>query len=205
MAVSSSGICQHGIARTCCRRFLKNASGRDRSKLPVCRRVTPQQLWRLAAPDSRRCRRYAGTGLPHPYAALSVIGCRAPFPGRSSDERRRGGRPIAVFTDATLIDRAATCGGPCRSRYDLPEGRSRRGPRMSATSNSLLADREQLIADLHRQLAGCRAERDEALQRETATAEVLQIVNSSPGDLATVFDTMLEKPAGSVRLISVLS
>jgi hypothetical protein len=49
-----------------------------------------------------------------------------------------------------------------------------------------LADCEQLIADLQRQLAERRAERDEALQRETATAEVLQVINSSPGDLAFI-------------------
>jgi adenylate cyclase len=57
------------------------------------------------------------------------------------------------------------------------------------------ADREQIIADLRRQLTASNAERDEALAQQQAIAEVLEIINSSRGDLAPVWDAMLEKAA----------
>jgi two-component system NtrC family sensor kinase len=53
-------------------------------------------------------------------------------------------------------------------------------------------DPGQTIVALRREFAALSAERDEALA-EPAIAEVIQIVNRSPGDLAPVFDAIPEK------------
>ncbi|HEX3412665.1 MAG TPA: hypothetical protein VHT00_13165 [Stellaceae bacterium] len=67
---------------------------------------------------------------------------------------------------------------------------------MSVPPESTLADPQQLELIYNVELAECEAERDEAPQRETGTAKVLQVINSSSGDLAPVF--IMRLPASGI-------
>jgi two-component system NtrC family sensor kinase len=76
------------------------------------------------------------------------------------------------------------------------------GPRSNPAT-----DLEQTVASLRRDLEARTAEFDEAWAQRAAVAEVLQVINSSSGDLTPVFDCILKNahhlcgaPCGSLQL-----
>ena len=64
---------------------------------------------------------------------------------------------------------------------------------MVAILDDEAAGLRRAIAELQRRLDEALSERDESEAQKAAMAEILEVINSSPGDLAPVFDAMLEK------------
>jgi GAF domain-containing protein len=64
---------------------------------------------------------------------------------------------------------------------------------MTALTQDVVADLRRRVAELEQRLQSSLDERDEAIAQQAATAEVLQVINASPGDLAPVFDAIVEK------------
>jgi two-component system, NtrC family, sensor kinase len=64
---------------------------------------------------------------------------------------------------------------------------------MTAIPDKTAADPQQIIAELERKLDERTSERDEALERQTATADILQVIARSPSDVQPVFDAVAER------------
>ncbi len=62
---------------------------------------------------------------------------------------------------------------------------------MDTASDGILADQQAVISDLRRELAEAQTERDEAIAREAAVAQVLGAINHSTFDLDALLQTMV--------------
>jgi GAF domain-containing protein len=174
--------------------------------------------------DGQTFRTAATRGVPPAFAAY-----RDEHPPVQTNERVRRMLQTSRFvhvldltkTDGYLrgdpLDRSTADLGGARTILNVPllkDGATvgyfslyRQEPRLFSDRQIALLENFAAQAVIAMENARLISEQREALAQQTATTEVLQVINSSPGDLAPVFDAMLERalrlcdaPCGHFRI-----
>src|SRR6516162_1235967 len=167
-------------------------------------RLCEAKFGNLLLIDGQTARWAAGVGTPPKLARYLQSPSYRPTPGSHLDRVMRTGQVSYSADDTTepVVGASARLGG-ARSSVCVPMikdktlvgaifvYRTEMRPFTDDQINLVKSFAAQAVIAL--QNARLFNETKEALERQTATAEVLQVINSSPGDLAPVFDAILRR------------
>ena len=158
--------------------------------------------------DGTQVHTIASRGLPEAFAEFSARNPATPTPGTSMGKALSSGRPDQLLDvrqqegyETSRVMRAIVELGGARTVLTVPlvkDGSSialftfyRREERGFSDKEIALLENFAAQAVIAMENARLLTETREALERQTATAEVLQVINANPGDVVPVFDTIL--------------